>query len=95
MPDPTATFEIFDRVVIARDQYSVPMGMRGTIISILPRVDPNPIRQENINIIEYIYEILFDKPFELGLSIPDIAEKRVFRVRKSVLINITHGLGEN
>ncbi|XP_031621171.1 5'-3' exoribonuclease 1 [Contarinia nasturtii] len=93
LPDPSATFELFDRVVIARDQYSVPLGLRGTIISILPRNDPNPIRQENINVVDYIYEILFDEPFELGTSIPDIAEKRVFKVRKSVLINITHGAG--
>lgn len=93
LPDPAATFELFDRVVIVRDQYSVPLGMRGTIISVLPRTDPNPIRQENINVVDYIYEILFDKPFELGTSIPDVAEKRVFRVRKSVLMNITHGAG--
>lgn len=93
MPDPSASFELFDRVVIIRDQYSVPLGMRGTIISILPRVDPNPIRQENINIVDYLYEILFDKPFELGTSIPDVAEKRAFKVRKSVLMNITHGAG--
>lgn len=93
VPDPTATFELFDRVVIVRDQYSVPLGMRGTIISVLPKTDANPIRQENINVVDYIYEILFDKPFELGVSIPDIVDKRTFKVRKSVLMNITHGSG--
>lgn len=93
VPDTSATFELFDRVVIVRDQYSVPLGMRGTIISILPRVDPNPVRQENVNLVEYIYEVLFDNPFENGTSIPGIAEQRVFKVRKSVLMNITHGLG--
>lgn len=94
VPDPTATFELFDRVVIVRDQYSVPLGMRGTIISILPRIDANPIRQENINVVDYIYEVLFDKPFELGTSYEGIAENRVFKVRRSVLINITHGIGK-
>lgn len=93
VPDPAATFELFDRVVIVRDQYSVPLGMRGTIIGILPKTDANPIRQENINVVDYIYEVLFDKPFELGTTIPDIAEKRVFKVRKSVLMNISHGSG--
>lgn len=93
MPDPSATFELFDRVVIVRDQYSVPLGMRGTIIGVLPKTDANPIRQENINVVDYIYEILFDQPFELGVTIPDIAEKRTFKVRKSVLMNITHGSG--
>lgn len=92
-PDTSATFELFDRVVIVRDQYSVPLGMRGTIISILPRVDPNPVRQENINLVEYIYEVLFDKPFEIGTTVPGIDENRVFKVRKSVLMNITHGIG--
>lgn len=93
IPDTSATFELFDRVVIIRDQYSVPLGMRGTIISILPRVDPNPVRQENINVVEYIYEVLFDKPFEIGTTVPGIDENRVFKVRKSVLMNITHGIG--
>lgn len=92
-PDTTATFELFDRVVIIRDQYLVPLGSRGTIISILPTSDPNPVRQENINVIEYIYEILFDEPFEAATSIPDVAERRVFKARPSVLMNITHGLG--
>lgn len=93
VPDPSATFELFDRVVIIRDQYSVPLGMRGTIIGVLPKTDANPIRQENINVVDYIYEILFDKPFELGVSIPDVVDKRTFKVRKSVLMNITHGSG--
>lgn len=94
LPDTSATFELFDRVVIVRDQYPVPLGLKGTIISVLPRFDPNPVRQENINAVDHIYEVLFDQPFELGTSIPDIAEKRVFKVRKSVLMNITHGAGE-
>lgn len=93
LPDTSANFELFDRVVIVRDQYSVPLGTRGTVISILPRVDPNPIRQENINSFDYILEILFDNPFELGASIPGVAEKRVFKVRKSVVMNITYGSG--
>lgn len=93
VPDPSATFELFDRVIIIRDQYVVPLGMRGTIISILPKVDPNPVRQENINAVDHIYEILFDKPFEVGYPILGIPEKRGFKVRKSVLLNITHGLG--
>lgn len=93
LPDASATFELFDRVVIARDQYMVPLGLCGTIISILPIVDPNPVRQENINVFDYIYEVLFDKPFEGGTSIPNVADNRVFKVRKTVLINLTHGSG--
>lgn len=91
--DPTATFELFDRVAIVRDQYLVPLGLRGTIVSILPSSDPNPVRQENINVVDYIYEVLFDEPFEAGTSVPDVVEKRMFKVRPSVLMNLTHGLG--
>lgn len=92
-PDPSATFELFDRVVIVRDDYLVPLGLRGTIVSILPTSDPNPVRQENINLVEYIYDVLFDEPFETGITVPDVAEKRFFKVRPTVLMNLTHGLG--
>lgn len=94
MPDKETTFQLFDRVVIARDRYIVPLGMRGTIISILPTQDPNPVRQENINVVDYIFEVLFDVPFERGTSIPGVEGKRVLKVRKSVLINISHGMGK-
>lgn len=94
IPDPETTFELFDRVVIARDQYVVPLGHRGTIVAIFPFVDPNPIRQENLRAIDYIYEVVFDEPFDQGTPIPGVDEKRVSKVRRSVLINITHGLGK-
>lgn len=94
MPDSSATFELFDRVVIARDGYSVPLGMHGTIISIQPSVDTNPVRQENINAVEYFYDVLFDTPFDGAQTIANLAEKRLFKVRQSVLLNISHGLGK-
>lgn len=93
-PDRDADFQLFDRVIISRDNYTVPLGMRGTIISILPKVDPNPVRQENINAVDYIFEVLFDSSFERGNQIPGIDEKRVLKVRKSVLINISYGCGK-
>ena len=34
VPDPSADYELFDRVVNVRDGYSVPLGVRGTIIGI-------------------------------------------------------------
>ena len=34
VPDPTAVYELFDRVVNVRDGYSVPLGLRGTVIGI-------------------------------------------------------------
>lgn len=81
-------------MVIARDNYIVPLGMRGTVISILPISDPNPVRQENINAVDHILEILFDVPFERGTTVPGVDGNRVLKVRKSVLINISHGIGK-
>ena len=34
IPDPSAVYELFDRVVNVRDGYSVPLGLRGTVIGI-------------------------------------------------------------
>lgn len=93
-PDAKATFELFDRVVIGRQGYSVPLGARGTVIGIEPLIDVNPVRQENINAVEYFYVILFDESIEYGSSIFGIAEKKVFKVRQSVLINISYGTGK-
>lgn len=68
--------------------------MRGTVISILPISDPNPVRQENINVVDHLFEVLFDAPFERGTTIPGVEGNRVLKVRKSVLINVSHGIGK-
>lgn len=70
----------------------MPLGAKGTIISIQPLTDSNPVRQENINAVEYFYDVLFDEPFEGGTSIDGVIDKSVFKVRQSVLLNITYGL---
>lgn len=36
MPDPLTSYELFDRVVNVREGYSVPLGLRGTVIGISP-----------------------------------------------------------
>lgn len=93
LPDRDVTFQLFDRVIIARDNYIVPLGMRGTVISILPTSDPNPVRQENLNVVDYLYEVLFDAEFERGTTVTGVEGNRALKVRKSVLINISHGMG--
>lgn len=55
--------------------------------------DPNPIRHDNLRKSDYFYDVLFDQSFSDGSSIPGIAEKRVFKVSKLHLINISYGLG--
>jgi 5'-3' exoribonuclease 1 len=34
IPDPSATFSLFDRVVNVREGYTVPFGLRGTVVGI-------------------------------------------------------------
>ena len=34
VPDPVVNYELFDRTVNVRDGYSVPLGLRGTVIGI-------------------------------------------------------------
>lgn len=53
-PDNEAQHRLMDRVVCVRDSFSVPIGWKGTIISI----------QKNDNPQLNMYEVLFDKPFE-------------------------------
>ena len=34
VPDPDAEFQLFDRVVNIRDSFTVPLGLRGTVVGI-------------------------------------------------------------
>ncbi|XP_052259062.1 5'-3' exoribonuclease 1-like [Dreissena polymorpha] len=36
IPDPSATYKLFDRVVNTRQEFAVPFGLRGTIVGIYP-----------------------------------------------------------
>ncbi len=80
VPDPDTTFELFDRVVNVREGFSVPLGLRGTIIGLQKNDKP-----ENAMI-----EVLFDAEFQGGLTIRCSAA-RAYRVPGSALINISHG----
>lgn len=92
-PDARSTFNMFDRVVISRESYSVPLGFKGTIISIHKVTDSNPVKQENIKAFDMFYDVLFDEEFLEGQSIYGLPIKRVFRVPQSTLINLSFGLG--
>uniref|UniRef100_A0A6B2E5W8 5'-3' exoribonuclease 1 n=1 Tax=Phlebotomus kandelakii TaxID=1109342 RepID=A0A6B2E5W8_9DIPT len=91
-PDPDVIFKLFDRVIVATAAYPVPLGLKGTIVSIIPEVDPNPIRFETrktggTNLID----VLFDEEFENGQSLYGLGEGRVYRLPDYALINITYG----
>lgn len=59
IPDPTTTYELYDRVVNTRQGFSVPFGLRGTVVGIRPA-------EMEVNT---LYEVIFDEDFQGGISI--------------------------
>ena len=56
-PDPSAEYQLFDRVVNVRLGYTVPFGLRGTVIGIITHPDPRDTQ----------IEVVFDSPFPCGM----------------------------
>ncbi|XP_008277072.1 5'-3' exoribonuclease 1 [Stegastes partitus] len=80
VPDPDAEYRLFDRVVNIRESFTVPLGLRGTIIGI------KGAEREA----EVLYEVLFDEEFAGGLTIR-CASPRGYRLPPCALINLSHG----
>ncbi|XP_059358130.1 5'-3' exoribonuclease 1 isoform X1 [Carassius carassius] len=80
VPDPDAEYHLFDRVVNVRESFSVPLGLRGTIIGI------KGAEREA----EVLYEVLFDEEFAGGLTVR-CSPGRGYRLPPSALINMSHG----
>ncbi|XP_078210178.1 5'-3' exoribonuclease 1 isoform X10 [Callithrix jacchus] len=80
IPDRDAEFRLFDRVVNVRENFSVPVGLRGTIIGI-----KGAIREADV-----LFEVLFDEEFPGGLTIR-CSPGRGYRLPTSALVNISHG----
>ena len=59
VPDPSSTYRLFDRVINIREGYSVPLGLRGTVISI----------HNAEKVADILYEVVFDEEFMGGLTI--------------------------
>ncbi|RMC02142.1 hypothetical protein DUI87_21308 [Hirundo rustica rustica] len=59
VPDRDAEYRLFDRVVNVRENFSVPVGLRGTIIGI-----KGAARETDV-----LFEVLFDEEFLGGLTI--------------------------
>ncbi|XP_062338193.1 5'-3' exoribonuclease 1 isoform X1 [Osmerus eperlanus] len=81
IPDPDAEYHLFDRVVNVRESFSVPLGLRGTVIGI------KGAEREA----EVLYEVVFDEEFAGGLTIR-CAVGRGYRLPPSALMNLSHGL---
>jgi len=93
-PDPSSVYELLDRVVNVRLGYSVPLGLRGTIIGI----------KHSSRVMDVLYEVLFDEPFSgalpmRGALIPvqgaDPVGNRVYHLPIWAMINLSHGRRQN
>uniref|UniRef100_A0A8D0T4H0 5'-3' exoribonuclease 1 n=1 Tax=Sus scrofa TaxID=9823 RepID=A0A8D0T4H0_PIG len=80
IPDRDAEFRLFDRVVNVRENFSVPIGLRGTIIGI-----KGANREADV-----LFEVLFDEEFPGGLTIR-CSPGRGYRLPTSALVNLSHG----
>ncbi|XP_063077611.1 5'-3' exoribonuclease 1-like isoform X2 [Engraulis encrasicolus] len=80
VPDPDAQYWLLDRVVNVREGFSVPLGLRGTVIGI------RGAEREA----EVLYDVMFDEEFTGGLTIR-CSGGRVYRLPASALINVSHG----
>nr|XP_026240798.1 5'-3' exoribonuclease 1 isoform X2 [Urocitellus parryii] len=80
IPDRDAEFRLFDRVVNVRENFSVPVGLRGTIIGI-----KGASREADV-----LFEVLFDEEFPGGLTIR-CSPGRGYRLPTSALVNLSHG----
>ncbi|OCT80912.1 5'-3' exoribonuclease 1 [Xenopus laevis] len=80
VPDQDAEFRLFDRVVNVRENFSVPLGLRGTVIGI-----KGAERDADV-----LLEVLFDEVFPGGLTIR-CSQFKAYRLPTSALINLSHG----
>lgn len=80
VPDPDAEYHLFDRVVNIRESFTVPLGLKGTIIGI------KGADRES----EVLYEVVFDEEFAGGLTVRSTSG-RGYRLPPCSLINLSHG----
>ena len=59
IPDQSAQFYLFDRVVNVRHGYSVPFGLRGTVVG-LHKADQEA---------DTMYDVVFDEVFQGGITL--------------------------
>ena len=80
-PDPKAQTQLLDRICCIKDNFTVPLGYKGTIIGI----------QKMENASDTMYDVVFDKPIIGGLSINGSSEFRAYRLSVLDFINISYG----
>ena len=86
-PDPSANYQLLDRVVNIRQGYSVPIGLRGTVVGI----------KNTSKVMDVVYGILFDEEFVDALPIkglPDLPN-RIYHLPVWAMINLSHGIRQH
>ena len=76
--EPGTVFCLYDRVVNVREGFSVPLGLRGTVIRI----------QKGARVEDNVYDVLFDEVFTGGLTLR-CSHGRGYRMPGSAMINFT------
>ena len=80
-PDPSAHYQLLDRVVNVSQRYLVPIGLRGTVIGLVKQG----------------LEVLFDEGFNGALPIKGFPKSpnRIYHLPVWATINLTHGIRLN
>ncbi|XP_012270708.1 5'-3' exoribonuclease 1 [Orussus abietinus] len=81
-PDPKAQHELCDRIVCVRESYTVPLGYKGTIMTVHKAEKPCDV----------MYEVLFDHPFPGALALNGLTSKRCYKLMPMDFINISYGM---
>ncbi|XP_030763279.1 LOW QUALITY PROTEIN: 5'-3' exoribonuclease 1-like [Sitophilus oryzae] len=81
-PDDKMTVEILDRIINTRKGFSVPFGLKGTVIAKTESLTNNDM--------DVLYDVVFDKTFKDGMTLNCSAE-RGYRLPKTAFINISYG----
>ncbi|XP_050302110.1 5'-3' exoribonuclease 1 [Anthonomus grandis grandis] len=82
-PDPNTEVLLLDRIVNTRKGFSVPFGLKGTVIAISE--SPEKTNRDTM------YDVVFDKPFKDGMQL-NCSPGRGYRLPITAFINISYGL---
>ncbi|XP_046395916.1 5'-3' exoribonuclease 1 [Ischnura elegans] len=81
-PDETASYYVYDRVVNVRECFTVPLGLRGTVVGIRRASRPEST----------LYDVVFDSTFEGGVSLAGCSKGKGYRLPGYALVNLSHGI---
>ncbi|XP_026751467.1 5'-3' exoribonuclease 1 isoform X2 [Galleria mellonella] len=90
-PDPSADFQLLDRVVCVSPRMAVKRGATGTVVGVHPAAHTNTVRLSDRLNAEPSYLVMFDEPFPGGMTEELFDEPRFYRMQSTALLNISYG----